>query len=135
MDNGGYSKTPLAKKLGIKENTRILGYQLPTDYITKLQPLPEGVITTDIPQESAFIHLFVRQQSELAEALLTYVPLLSKKGMIWVSWPKGSSGVKTDLKRDFIRAEVLKTGLVDIKVASFDQRWSGLKFVYRVKHR
>lgn len=135
MHTSGYSKTPLAKKLGIKENTCVLGYQLPADYIQKLQPLPEGVRTTETLQESAFIHLFVHQQSQLTTALSTYVPLLTKTGMLWVSWPKVAAGVKTDLKREIIRAAVLKTGLVDIKVASFDEQWSGLKFVYRVKDR
>lgn len=97
--------------------------------------MAKGVRTTDTPQESAFIHLFVHKQSELAEALPTYVPLLTKTGMLWVSWPKGASGVKTDLKREIIRETILKTGLVDIKVASFDEKWSGLKFVHRVKDR
>ena len=135
MHTSGHSKTPLAKKLGIKENTCVLGYQLPADYIQKLQSLPEGVRTSATLQESVFILLFVYQQSELEEAMPTYIPLLSKTGMLWVSWPKGASGVKTDLKREIIRAAVLKTGLVDIKVASFDEQWSGLKFVYRVKDR
>ncbi|MCB0620601.1 MAG: DUF3052 family protein, partial [Saprospiraceae bacterium] len=62
-------------------------------------------------------------------------PLLAKDGLLWVSWPKGGSGLETDLKRDPIREYLLAQGLVDTKVASVDEQWSGLKFVYRLKDR
>lgn len=64
-----------------------------------------------------------------------YIGALKKDGLLWISWPKGQSTIKTDLKRDWIRKHVLDLGLVDIKVAAIDQDWSGLKFVYRTKDR
>ena len=130
MTNSGYSGTPLAKKLGIKEGTRILGHNLPDDYLEIIQPLPSNVELMDTPFETTFIHIFVLDAEELAEILPTYKALLQKSGMLWISWPKG-----TELKRDYIREQGLQAGLVDVKVASFNDQWSGLKFVYRLKDR
>ena len=130
MTKSGYSGTPLAKKLGIKEGTRILGHNLPADYLKTLHPLPSDVELLTSLSESAFIHLFVRNAEELAKVLPTYKALLQKSGMFWISWPKG-----TELKRDYIREQGLQAGLVDVKVASFIDQWSGLKFVYRLKDR
>ena len=130
MTNSGYSGTPLAKKLGIKEGTRILGYNLPGDYLKTLQPLPSNVELMDKLFKTTFIHVFVRDAEELAVVLPTYKALLQKSGMFWISWPKG-----TKLKRDYIREQGLQAGLVDVKVASFNDQWSGLKFVYRLKDR
>ena len=126
----GYSGTPLAKKLGIKEGTRILGHNLPVDYLKTLKPLPSDVELLTRLSESAFIHVFVRDAQELTEVLPTYKGLLQKSGMLWISWPKG-----TELKRDYIREQGLSAGLVDVKIASFNDQWSGLKFVYRLKDR
>ncbi len=133
----GYSGTPLAKKLGIKDGYSILLYNHPKHYFGLFSDLPHNIKELHEPQpESAdFIHVFCTTFSELQESVNTYKPALKMNGMFWVSWPKGSSTIKTDLKREPIREYLIKTGLVDIKVAAIDKNWSGLKFVYRVKDR
>lgn len=133
----GYSGTPLAKKLGIKSGHCYLLYNEPKHYFDLFLDLPDNTIRlTTIKNETAdFIHIFCTTEGELAKTVTRYKPALKKTGMLWVSWPKGSSKIKTDLKREPIRDYLLSVGLVDIKVAAIDENWSGLKFVYRLKDR
>ncbi|WP_109300821.1 DUF3052 domain-containing protein [Aquimarina sp. AU474] len=133
----GYSGTPLAKKLGIKEGNMITLYNQPINYFDLLIDLPDGVKKLDVLRnESAdFIHIFCTSFKELRQVAPKFKPALKKTGMLWVSWPKGSSNIATDLKRDPIRDYLISIGLVDIKVAAVDDNWSGLKFVYRIKDR
>ncbi|MEL7118318.1 MAG: DUF3052 domain-containing protein [Bacteroidota bacterium] len=133
----GYSGTPLAKKLGIKENFQILLYNQPSHYFDLFSDLPEGIVIQDqITNEGIdFIHLFCTTFEELQGISEKYKTALKKNGLLWVSWPKGKSKIATDLKRDMIREHLLDIGLVDTKVAAVDDDWSGLKFVYRVKDR
>jgi len=135
--SAGYSGTPLAKKLGIKEGIKILLYNRPDHYWNLFSDLPESIKELDsIDKEQAdFIHVFCKTIEEFEKIIPVYKTALKKTGMLWVSWPKGSSKISTDLKRDFIRSYVLRIGLVDIKVAAIDEDWSGLKFVYRVSDR
>lgn len=131
----GYSGTPLAKKLGIKEGFKILLYNLPKEYFRLFADFPNDVESLkDIePYTTDFIHLFCTSFEELQNTATKYKEALKKNGLLWISWPKGSSSIKTDLKRDMIREHLIKIGLVDVKVAAIDGDWSGLKFVYRVK--
>ena len=133
----GYSETPLARKLGIKEGNKILLHNIPQYYLKLFSDFPTGIVVlTETNNESAdFIHIFCTTADELELAAKKYTPALKKSGMMWISWPKGSSAIPTDLKRDFIREYLLDNGLVDIKVAAIDEDWSGLKFVYRLKDR
>lgn len=133
----GYSKTPLAEKLGIKENFRILLYNPPEYYFDLFSDLPSGLQEINsIKTESAdFIHLFCTYLEELERITVDYKTVLKKTGLLWISWPKGSSSIKTDLKRDIIREFLIERGLVDVKVAAINEDWSGLKFVYRLKDR
>lgn len=133
----GYSGTPLAKKLGIKAGFSLLFYQRPDHYFDLFADWPaETVERSDIETEDTdFIHLFVQEFSELQSIFPRYMAALKKDGLLWISWPKGSSKISTDLKRDPIREYVLEQGLVDVKVAAVDADWSGLKFVYRKKDR
>lgn len=130
-------KTPLIKKLGIKEGFQLLFHHQPENYDDVVGPMPENTSQlTSFESESAdFIHLFYVHFSDLEATIKDYISALKKTGMLWVSWPKGSSSIETDLKRDVIRNYVLSLGLVDTKVASFDDDWSALKFVYRLKDR
>jgi hypothetical protein len=131
-----YSSTPLLKKLGIKSNKIIGIYNAPTDFIDLLGELPEGVMIGDESAVSMdFIISFHIRMASLQEVLTNYKPQLAKDGMIWIAWPKASSKVTTDLNRDYIREYFLENGLVDVKVASINEIWSGLKFVYRLKDR
>ena len=136
MSTSGYSKTPLAKKLGIKEGYTVYFVNQPRHYFTLFEILPEVEVLENPKEESAdFIHLFCTQKKEFEEQSLAMKPLLKKTGILWISWPKGSSKMETDLSRDPIRNFLLENGLVDTKVCAVDEDWSGLKFMYRIKDR
>ena len=137
MNSAGYSKTPLTKKLGIKTGFKILLINEPAHYLTLLSELPEDVDFKKNAVKSSldFIHWFCKTKSDLKKHIDRLKNALKADGMLWISWPKGSSSIETDLNRDEIRTFVLESGLVDIKVAAIDEDWSGLKFVYRIKDR
>jgi hypothetical protein len=133
----GYSKTPLAKKLGIKPSFSLMLVCPPENYFSLFDDLPEPLelLTAPQPESADFIHLFVTSKKDLEEKALECKVALKKQGLLWVSWPKGGSGINTDLKRDWIREFCIEIGLVDIKVAAVNETWSGLKFVYPLKDR
>ena len=134
----GYSGTPLAKKLGIKSGFKIMLVNQPKHYKSLFADFPENVLeVSETKLESVdFIHVFSTTLNDLKERLIKLKPLLKKDGLIWVSWPKGTSKLKTDLNRDLIRNYILsEIHLVDVKVAAIDIDWSGLKFVYRKEDR
>jgi hypothetical protein len=132
----GYSGTPLPKKLGIKDGARVLLIDAPRTYRAILTPLPKHVqLVSHGTPPHAFVHLFVTSSATLKEMLAALYPQLEPDGTIWVSWPKKSSGVKTDVTEDTIREVALPLGLVDIKVCAIDETWSGLKLVIRKENR
>lgn len=135
--SAGYSGTPLAKKLGIKEGFSIALYNAPEYYWELFTDLPSNL---DVHKglgegELDFIHIFCTTLEELANIAIQYKEALKMNGTLWVSWPKGTSKITTDLKREPVREHLLSIGLVDTKVAAIDNDWSGLKFVYRLKDR
>jgi hypothetical protein len=132
----GYSRRSLADKLGIKPGTRIIALGAPPHYIRLLGVLPHGTtISTRLRAPARFVHQFLTWRRELERAFPSIDAALADDGMAWISWPKKSSGVKTDLTEDVIRAVGLPLGLVDVKVCAVDQVWSGLKFVRRKEKR
>ena len=133
----GYSKTPLAKKLGMKSGCKVLFINRPVHYFDLFEDFPSDieVLIGGKGEELDFIHLFVTSKEEFEDRYHHVKPLLKKDGLLWVSWPKGKSKIETDLNRDFIREFILHNGLVDVKVCSIDDDWSALKFVYRVVDR
>ncbi|MFT3748326.1 MAG: hypothetical protein QM768_08425 [Agriterribacter sp.] len=132
----GYSKTPLAKKLGIKEGNIICIINAPDYYTTLFSDFPEKVtITTDKKQKKHFIHFFTKHAKELQQHILQLRGEIFPGGMIWVSWPKKASKVETDITEDIVRDLALRNGLVDIKVCAVDEIWSGLKLVIPLKDR
>ncbi|MEW2922098.1 DUF3052 domain-containing protein [Muricauda sp. ANG21] len=133
----GYSGTPLAKKLGIKEGFSMALYNPPKHYWDLFSDLPINLNVHKKPGEDKldFIHIFCTTLEELNNVATPYKKVLNLNGIFWVSWPKGTSKIKTDLKRELVREHLLSIGLVDIKVAAIDEDWSGLKFVYRLKDR
>lgn len=133
----GYSQTPLAKKLGLKENFRILLYKEPAHYQTRFTDFPSGTVTLKQKRaESAdFIHVFCTTMKELVKISSAYKAALKKNGTLWVSWPKGKSSIPTGLNGNTVREYMLGIGLVDVKVAAIDEDWSALKFVYRLTDR
>jgi len=132
----GYSGRSLSQKLGIKPGFRLLVVGPPKHYRSLLDPLPEGV-SLRRSGEGPFdmIHLFATRAQTLASELRRLDRIMPDNGMIWVSWPKKSSGAETDIDENTIRQVALKTGLVDVKVCAVDETWSGLKLVRRVKDR
>lgn len=133
----GYSATPLIKKLGIKAGATLLVKNEPAEYWDWINPLPEGlkVQTRSKKEMIDFIHIFVTDKKVFEMEFLKLKAALKKDGMLWVSWPKKSSQLKSDLDENIIRRFGLANGLVDVKVCAVDETWSGLKFMYRTKDR
>jgi hypothetical protein len=131
----GYSTTPLEKKLGIKPGFTIFIHHAPSAFLKSIL-LPENVIVLNkLSGECDLIHLFSEKSADTFAFILRSRKHLKSNGMIWVSWPKKSSGVKTDLTEDVIRKFALENGLVDFKVCAVDDVWSGLKLVIPLKDR
>lgn len=127
----GYSKRSLADKLGIKAGMRAAVLNAPDGY-----PSLDGVQQVKLADGALdFIHLFTNSRAELEAALPALKAALAANGMLWISWYKKSAKLPTDLDENIVREIGLAIGLVDVKVAAVDERWSGLKFVYRVKDR
>ncbi len=132
----GYSGKSLVEKLGIKEGMIIALFNVPDNFFNLLDDLPEDVsFARETADQVDFIHFFVTSQAELSDQFPRLKKMLFPNGMLWISWPKGSSKIKTDLNENSIRDIGLDTGLVDVKVAAVDTDWSALKFVYRLKDR
>ena len=132
----GYSGTPLAKKLSLKDGMRVWWSGMPQSVREEIAG--EGlrlelVEKPQAPLEEA--HVFVTSRAELEANLRNLLPLLQPAGMIWVSWPKKASKVPTDITEDVIRDVARPMHLVDVKVCSVDDIWSGLKLVIRKQHR
>src|SRR6202171_4020737 len=132
----GYSGTPLARKLGITEGRTILLSHAPKNYLQLVAPLPDGVtIVSRLTDDTDIVHLFTTKRSELARALRSLRSTLRQDGAVWVSWPKKSAKVPTDITEDTIRDVALPIGFVDVKVCAVDEVWSGLKLVIRKELR
>jgi hypothetical protein len=132
----GYSGTPLARKLGIRPNETLIALNAPENYRSLLEDLPAGVaITNRATTNAGFVHLFVRQRSDLEKRLRELRSKLDDAGILWISWPKKSAKVPTDITEDTIRAVALPLGFVDVKVCAVDETWSGLKLMIRRENR
>lgn len=133
----GYSGTPLAKKLGIKEGFSVLGVGMPENYLDLVDPLPDNVEISAKVANSPFdlIHLFTNSRDELFQKLAECVRLIKQDGSIWVSWYKKAAKLPSEITEDLIREAAFPLGLVDIKVCAIDEKWSGLKLVIRKENR
>jgi hypothetical protein len=132
----GYSGTPLVKKLGIRAGARLFVRSAPDNYPELIAPIPPGVqrvsrmsATTDLA------HLFAARRAELDTALNCARRAMRDDAVIWVSWPKKSSGVPSEITEDVVRELALPLGLVDIKVCAVDETWSALKLMLRKSER
>jgi len=131
----GYSGTPLVKKLGIKEGANILFVNAPKNFVHQLD-LPTGItISGKSKRPLDFVLLFVKTIREMENEFSRYAARLTPAGMLWVSWPKKTSGLQSDLNENVVRDIGLAKGMVDVKVCAVDEVWSGLKFVFRLKDR
>lgn len=132
----GYSKTPLAKKLGIKDSFTIKLVNAPDDYFKLFSDFPNNVrVVEDDETPLDLIHFFVTEADKLTENLILMRAQIRSHGMIWVSWYKKSAKMQTDCSENTIRDCALKNGLVDIKVCAVNEQWSGLKLVIPVSQR
>ena len=132
----GYSGTPLIAKLGIKEGQHVIFVNPPSNYFELLGGLPDLVsVEQGLEGVADFIHLFCTHPSELELHFDGLKHAMKKDGMFWISWPKRSSRINSQLDGNIVRRYGLLHGLVDVKVCAIDEDWSGLKFMYRIKDR
>ena len=128
----GYSGTPLAKKLGIVPGCRLCLRAAPPNYAALVTPLPAGVrFVPRLDADADLIHVFATRRVELERALRASLAGMRPDAVLWVSWPKKSSALASELSEDQVRALALPLGLVDVKVCAVDETWSGLKLVVR----
>ena len=126
----------MPKKLGIKDDFRVALLHAPDDVKTQLgAELARCRIRPIADRDLNFVFLFAKSLAGLKVDLPRAVKALAPAGMLWISWPKKSSGVATDLTEDVIRRSELAVGLVDVKVCAVTDVWSGLKFVIPVRNR
>lgn len=128
----GYSGKPLAQKLGVGPGCRLFLHDGPQNYAALLAPLPAGAqVGSRLDTHTDLVHLFATRRAALRRALPSILKEVRPETPIWVSWPKKSSGVTSDITENVIRETALPLRLVDIKVCAIDQTWSGLKLVIR----
>jgi hypothetical protein len=127
----GYSGTPLAQKLGIKEGHRVVILGAPSAFAATLEPLPPIKFATALRGTADVVVLFCRSRANLEDRVAAVHDKLAPAGGFWVAWPKKASKVPTDMTEDVVRAVALPRGLVDNKVCSIDETWSGLRLVIR----
>jgi len=132
----GYSGKPLLEKLGIRPGHRISIENAPGHYLRLLGQLPEGAeLLAGRASGLDVLHLFAGDRGQLSEAFPRAKQRIKPDGVLWISWTKQTSALKSDLNENTVREIGLAHGLVDVKVAAIDQDWSALKFVYRTKDR
>ncbi|HEX8308024.1 MAG TPA: hypothetical protein VF645_06345 [Allosphingosinicella sp.] len=131
----GYSGTPLARKLSLRDGHRVWWDSMPQS--VRLEIEREGLALDLLPAAAAPLdaaHIFVTEYADMEAKLAALRPLLAPGGFIWVSWPKKASKIPTDITEDRIRDAILPaTDLVDVKVCTVDSVWSGLKLMVRRK--
>lgn len=135
MKTAGYSGTPLHKKLGVKAGDRIWFSGHPHGYQSQLEKAGDFEVISKLTSNLDFVHLFTARRGDLTRNFPKLKNAVKPDGMVWISWPKKSSGVKTDLDENIVRECGLNAGLVDVKVCAVDDVWSGLKFVFRLRDR
>ena len=124
------------RKLGIRAGERVAAINAPAHYRQLLEGLPEDVsIGRRVAAGARFVHLFVKERAELEKRLAALRSKLDEAGVLWISWPKKSSSVATDVTEDTIREVALPFGFVDVKVGAVDDTWSGLKLMIRRENR
>lgn len=136
MTNAGYSGTPLARKLSLKDGQRVWWEDMPSSVRAEIESYGcrlQHLLWHEPPLDAA--HVFVTSRADLESAITRLRPLLDPAGFLWISWPKKAARVPTDITEDVIREVALPTGLVDVKVCAIDETWSGLKLVIRKELR
>jgi hypothetical protein len=136
MIQSGYSGTPLAKKLGIKEGFKVRLSNQPTYYFDLFTDMPENVqFLANKKITKNLVHYFTKEIAGLKKDIISLKNEIYPIGIIWISWPKKAAKIETDVTEDLIRNIALANGLVDVKVCAVDEIWSGLKLVVPLKDR
>ena len=136
MSSAGYSGTPLPRKLGIREGSRLLLVDPPADFAATLGDLPPGVELVEAGAGAVDVAiLFAVGAATVRARFADLAASLEPAGGLWIAWPKRSSGVATELDENVVREIGLADGLVDNKVCAIDATWSGLRFVWRLRDR
>lgn len=130
----GYSGTPLVKKLGLKPGINIV-MRAPEGYEQLLDLDNDIVLINRLQPQASFIQAFFTAKRRLDNDFEILMKNLAPDGQLWISWPKATSKIETDLSENLVRQVGLDHSLVDVKIAAIDDDWSALKFVYRVKDR
>jgi len=135
--SAGYSGTPLAKKLGVKEGHVVAIVGAPEGFGDVLaETLPDGVtVRTRASGRAHVVLAFFTRRANFVKRLPTLANVMDVDGGIWIAWPKKASGVPTDITEDTVREVALPTGLVDVKVCAIDDTWSGLRLCWRKELR
>jgi hypothetical protein len=133
LNSAGYSNRRLADKLGLKHDTAKAILEAPEGFAALIGT---SDFDTSLDQDKYdFIHFFASAEIALRNIFPVVMKRLKPNGMLWISWPKKSSGIETDLTENIVRETGLANGLVDVKICAIDATWSGLKFMYRLKDR
>lgn len=131
-----YSGTPLWKKLGIREGSRVLLVDPPDGFVRELEPLPPGAkVLSRVTPRLDVVVVFATEQMDLARGFAEHVASIDRAGRLWVAWPKKASKLPTDITFETAQGMGLDAGLVDNKSASITDVFQGLQFVYRLKDR
>ncbi|MDX6675087.1 MAG: hypothetical protein QOH11_2505 [Solirubrobacteraceae bacterium] len=136
MSPTGYSGTPLPRKLGMKEGSRVAVLDAPDEFTDTLGALPDGVTVRErLRGPLDVIVFFIVRRADLERRIDRLKAALDPAGRLWIAWPKRASKVETDMTEDVVRDVALPLGLVDNKVAAIDETWSGLQLVIRKELR
>ena len=134
--SSGYSGTPLAKKLSLRDGQRVWFQSMPENVADEIDEYALELTFVADPAEGVdAAHVFVTDRDDLARLLNSLRHQIANDGQLWVSWPKRASKVPTDITEDTIREIALPLGFVDTKVCAVDETWSGLKLVIRKELR
>jgi hypothetical protein len=133
--SAGYSGTPLPQKLGLKPGMRFVAIDAPPNLDVLLAGAPDDLVRVGRLATFDLALVFATTERGLAAAFAGLAPKMVDTGMIWIGWPKRTSGVATELTDEVVRRVGLAAGLVDVKVCAIDATWSGLKFVRRLRDR
>ena len=136
MTTAGYSGTPLAKKLNLRDGMRVWFDAMPESIADEIDEYALDLRFVDDPAKGIdAAHVFVTERAVLAQRLAALRDQIAKDGQVWVSWPKQAAKVQTDVTEDTVREVALPLGFVDTKVCAIDEVWSGLKLVIRKELR
>ena len=132
----GYSGTPLATKLGIKDGHRVAFPSAPDGFSELLGDLPDGItVSSRASGPLDVIVFFTKSRAELERRLPALRRAMDPAAGLWIAWPKRASGVETDMTEDVARELGYANRLVDNKVCAIDETWSGLRLVIRLEDR